>query len=110
MEEYSGGVQRAVTVARGLTTLDDDVISTRDTHNHSVDAAELHVEAIHCIPHRCTPLLRAITIMLLLGLPKKFVVWFCTPSLSLLRLAMRLSSPKANARFVRSALVTCFAG
>ena len=25
-------------------------------------------------------------------------------------LAMRLSSPKANARFVRSALVTCFAG
>ena len=45
MEEYSGGVQTAVTVAGGLTTLDDDVISTRDTHNHSVDAAELHVEA-----------------------------------------------------------------
>ena len=45
MEEYSGGVQTAVTVAGGLTTLDDDVISTRDTHNYSVDAAELHVEA-----------------------------------------------------------------
>ncbi len=47
MEEYSGGVQRAgAVVGEWSTTLDNEVISTRDTHNHPVDAAELEADKI----------------------------------------------------------------
>ena len=46
MEEYSGGVQRAKAVSGGMTTMDDEIISTRDTHNHPSDAAELQAEKI----------------------------------------------------------------